>query len=263
MRYLSVIGVALVAGLLISCASEDVPALGDRINVSPGWQKFSQRLNNVVRRPQFWAPLAGALAVQIDDQDERLTERLREDTPIFGSTSDASQASDDLRDLTRLGYMTTALVAPVNRETNWGETKLKLLLTEWAGVEATGVLTGWIKEASDRERPDGRDRRSFPSGHTSKATAQARFAILNSEYLPISETTETAMNAGFNGLAIGTAWARIEAGRHHPSDVLAGWSLGYLVSEVARVFIDDGGPPAQISVQLLDSEWQFSYRVNF
>ena len=154
-------------------------------------------------------------------------------------------------------------IAPVNHEAGWAATKTQLLLTEWAVVEATGGVTGWIKESADRERPDARDRRSFPSGHTSKATVQAQLAITNTEYLPLTQSTRALMNSGFNAMAIGTGWARVEAGRHHPADVLAGWSLGYLMAELTRVFIDGGEHPAQLSAQVSEQSWEVVYRLNF
>lgn len=249
--------------LLASCASVEGPALGDRINWSPQWGQLKQRFVDTVRRPVFWAPLATAAALQLNDEDNRLTERLREDTPLFGSTGDARDASNDLSDLTKLSYLVTAAIAPVSHEANWARSKARLLFAEWAGVEATGAVTGWFKEASDRERPDARDRRSFPSGHTSKATVQAQLAILNTEYLPVAESTRSLMSTGFNAMAVGTAWARVEAGRHHPADVLAGWSLGYLMGELTSVFIDSGEYPGQLTAQFSSRDWGIVYRHNF
>lgn len=96
--------------------------------------------------------------------------------------------------------------------------------------------------------------------HDSRATVQAQFAITNTEYLPLQESTKIAMEPGFNSLAIGTAWARVEAGKHHPSDVLAGWSPGYLVSELTRVFLVGDQQSAQVSAQVSSESWQISYQ---
>lgn len=263
MRRLARLNIVLLSGLLMSCASIEGPVLGDGVTISPGWTKLKQRLMQTAQQPAFWAPLAAAAVLQVDDQDNRLTERLREDTPLFGSTQDALDASDDLRDLTELGYVATALAVPTNQESSWLGTKSKLLLTEWAGVEATHAFTSSLKESTDRERPDGSNRRSFPSGHASRATVQARFAVANTEYLPLQESTKMAMDIGFNSLAIGTAWARVEAGKHHPSDVLAGWSLGYLVSELTRVFLVGDKQSAQVSTQVSSESWQITYWLSF
>lgn len=264
MLKLPVISLGILSGMLFSRATVDGPALGDNVSISPDWAGIKHRLIQTVQQPEFWAPVAVAAVLQVDDQDKRLADRIAEDRPLFGSTRQASEASDDLRDLTKLSYISTALVSPVNKNASWINTKSKLLFSEWAGVEATGVFTGWLKKTTERERPDGSNNRSFPSGHTSKATAQAQFAIINTAYLPLHEDTKTAMNAGFNSLAIGTAWARIEAGKHHPSDVLAGWSLGYLVSELTRVFIEGGGQQQpRFSAEISDNSWQIVYQQFF
>lgn len=36
--------------------------------------------------------------------------------------------------------------------------------------------------------------------------------------------------SGLAGLAVGTAWARVEARKHYPADVLAGLSPGHFIS---------------------------------
>ncbi len=263
MREWLIICAGIIALLLSSCASVDRPALGDSITSSPGWGRFKQGLVDTVQQPQFWAPLATALVLQVDDQDKRLSERIREHTPLYGSAEDAAEASDDLRDLTKFSYFTTAIISPVSNNASWINTKAKLLFSEWAGVESTGVVTGWLKESSERQRPDGSNTRSFPSGHTSKATVQAKFAIINTDYLPLTHSTKSITKFSFNAMAIGTAWARIEAGKHHPSDVLAGWSLGYLASEITRVFIEDSGSSGRISAQILNNSWQLTFSQHF
>ena len=38
------------------------------------------------------------------------------------------------------------------------------------------------------------------------------------------------MKVGFYGMAGGTAWARVEAEKHHATDVLVGYALGHFVA---------------------------------
>jgi len=45
----------------------------------------------------------------------------------------------------------------------------------------------------------------------------------------------TSLRIGLASLTTGTAWARVEAGKHFPSDVLAGMALGHLIG----AFIND------------------------
>ncbi len=71
------------------------------------------------------------------------------------------------------------------------------LLAAGAALGATIEITEGLKSATNRTRPNGENDRSLPSGHAS---------------------------------TIATARARIETGKHHPSDVLLGAVLGNFVA---------------------------------
>jgi len=98
----------------------------------------------------------------------------------------------------------------------------------------TGAYSGLLKYSVGRERPDGRDNLSFPSGHTSTAFSLA--AVADHHY---------GWKVGLPAyvLASGIGLSRIESNRHHLSDVLAGATLGLIVGRtVGRV---DGERPAK------------------
>lgn len=81
---------------------------------------------------------------------------------------------------------------------------------------ASLVATG-LKEAFPRTRPDGSDRKSFPSGHTSNAFAAA--ATL-AERQGLKVGLPAFALAGFVGLA------RVEGKKHYWSDVAVGAGIG-------------------------------------
>ena len=81
-----------------------------------------------------------------------------------------------------------------------------------AGATATvalGIMTEGMKLAVDEERPDGSDKRSFPSGHTAKAYAIGAYTV-----------------------ATGVAFLRMYNGRHWLNDVLAGAGIGILSARI-------------------------------
>ena len=84
----------------------------------------------------------------------------------------------------------------------------------------SAVYTTSLKYATHRERPDGSDHLSFPSGHTSNAFAWA--TVANHHYGP---------KLGIPSFALATliGVGRMEMNVHHLSDVVAGATLGYLV----------------------------------
>jgi membrane-associated phospholipid phosphatase len=87
-----------------------------------------------------------------------------------------------------------------------------------AGVSVTYTFA--LKYAVGRERPNGENNQSFPSGHTSNAFALA--AALDGHYG--KKVTIPAYT-----LASLVGWARLRDNVHWLSDVLAGATLGYIV----------------------------------
>ncbi|MCL5281954.1 MAG: phosphatase PAP2 family protein [Planctomycetes bacterium] len=101
---------------------------------------------------------------------------------------------------------------------------------ELGAIAATGALTDGLKDWSNRERPDGSDDKSFPSGHTSHAFAFTTLANRNLDSIDSLENVRTPLQIANTILASGVAWARIEAHKHYPSDVLFGAALGHFMT---------------------------------
>lgn len=101
-------------------------------------------------------------------------------------------------------------------------------------AQAFVVNAAWttaLKFGTHRARPDGSNRFSFPSGHTSNAFAWA--TVANHHYGPRAGIP-AYLAAGLIGAS------RLEKNVHHLSDVLAGAALGYVVGRT--VVREDGEP---------------------
>lgn len=117
-------------------------------------------------------------------------------------------------------------------------------IAEDPGMEETGQMlsegllltygtVGILKLATGRERPDGSNARSFPSGHAAGTACVA--AIVWDRWGPEAGIPVAAL-AGF------TALSRITLGKHYPSDVIAGAALGLSIGlAVVESHGDDGG----------------------
>jgi membrane-associated phospholipid phosphatase len=93
------------------------------------------------------------------------------------------------------------------------------------GIEAavdSEIVMNVIKIATNRARPNGEDRRSFPSGHTMSAFALA--SVMSKEY-----HNKPLVVFGSYGFATAVGLARVGGLNHFPTDVLAGAVLGELV----------------------------------
>ncbi len=87
------------------------------------------------------------------------------------------------------------------------------------------LITGWLKEWSDTERPNG-DMNSFPSAHTSKAFTMAH--IMHREFGSVSHWYSIS---GYT-CAAAVGIMRMAKDAHWVSDVLAGAGIGILSAEV-------------------------------
>jgi membrane-associated phospholipid phosphatase len=237
------LGLLLVLGGTGGCASlPDGPAWVGAATLTPGWERIRASAANAARDPHVWVPLAGAVVFQIDDWDREVADWARRERPLFGSQRNAVRWSDDLRSASSLAYVATVLLTPSGDSTDeWFTNKAKGLAVGTAARAATSQATNALKRGTDRTRPDGSRSPSFPSGHTSAAAVNTRLASRNLRFIDMPDRTRRALDVGLVALTAGTSWARIEAGKHYPSDVLVGMALGNFFA----VFIIDaflGGP---------------------
>jgi membrane-associated phospholipid phosphatase len=90
-----------------------------------------------------------------------------------------------------------------------------------AFVSSFGVTLG-LKYTVDKERPDGSDNHSFPSGHSTVAFQTAQFIAKRYGW-------RYGLPAYVGAAYVG--YSRVEAKKHYTSDVLAGAAIGILGSE--------------------------------
>lgn len=177
------------------------------------------------------APLTGALVFGVDDFDERASDWAVKHTPIFGSPRDARDASDDLKSALEIEAVITALATPSGDTFDkWIVSKGKGAAVELLAAGATDNVTSWLKDGTNRTRPDKTSDRSFPSAHASEAFSFTTLANRNIDTIRMPPGLRPAIKAGNLVLASGVAWARVEAQRHYPSDVLAGAALGHFLT---------------------------------
>jgi hypothetical protein len=212
---------------------------GDRATIRPGWARVREAAVEAAKDPWVWAPAAGAALFQIDDWDRRTSDWARTHTPVFGSPSNADDWSDDLRSASAIAHYVTIAATPGGDDAgDWLLAKGKGTLTQLAAVAVTGGMTKALKSAASRERPNGVDDESFPSGHTSNSAVHTRLAAENLRSMDLSPGVRTSLDVGLDALTIATGWARVEAGQHFPSDTLVGMAIGNFVgSFVNRAFL--------------------------
>lgn len=116
-----------------------------------------------------------------------------------------------LSDIGAYGLAAAAIGLPLVRHDTNGA------LQAGGAIVAAQLVTFGLKETFPELRPDGSDRKSFPSGHTSMA-----FAAASSLY------NRQGQSVGIPALVVATlvGVARVKADKHHWYDVVAGAAIG-------------------------------------
>jgi membrane-associated phospholipid phosphatase len=201
---------------------------GQDATLSPGWGRVGQAALDAATAPATWGPAVGALVFQVGHADRGVAEWASKNTPVYGSQRNAGNRSDDLLGAAGMVWAASALVAPSGEASEqWIISK-----TGGVGVEAgAGVLmqgtVDYLKHATDRTRPNGYDRESFPSGHSAGSALFMTLTSKNLEAYGWSDSALVASRLGLGVMTAATAWARVEANQHYPSDVLAGIAIGH------------------------------------
>lgn len=107
----------------------------------------------------------------------------------------------------------------------------RLALFLFVSVELTGILTELAKFAADRPRPAtafvSASSTSFPSGHA--VGTMAAVLVLLAVALPaVGRSYRATLSCAGALLVVAVGVGRVVLNVHHPSDVVAGWALGYL-----------------------------------
>lgn len=141
----------------------------------------------------------------LKETDESLSRRLQWEN---------KQKADDFSDITM--YWLTGLpfaYSLMHRENGWHNMKLTGVVTG-----SNIVITQITKFAVGRERPDGSNHKSFPSGHASMAMTGALLMCKFEKKTCVYTLTAAGM----------TSYLRVAAGRHFLGDVFGGMTVAYL-----------------------------------
>jgi hypothetical protein len=151
--------------------------------------------------------------------DDEVADYIADPDHAFGKSFEDGAAPEVLG-LVVAGVFTTGRFVEAPRFRAMSYDLLDAFLVNWAYTQV-------VKVAVARERPNGEDEKSFPSGHASNAFALA--AVAERHY---------GWKAGVPAYALASAVAasRLQRNKHYLSDVLAGATLGYIVGRtVVRV----------------------------
>lgn len=176
--------------------------------------------------PHVWRPIAVASVVALSGQDAKISSWGRKETPLFASQDRAEKRSDQLGDVLEIQGYGSWLVLDLKEKGL--QHKSKQFLAMETGVRSSYWTTYAAKRATRRDRPQSQDKLSLPSGH---ATAGGAWRNVTAHHLGNRAWPLNDLNTGIASLK---SWARVEAGKHYPTDVLVGYALGSFFTELTH-----------------------------
>lgn len=173
---------------------------------------FGRGITGVFARQSITPLLVGtagtALARNVDD----------EFAPLDGSDSQLGEVGAGFGNPLYVGGAAVAMFVGGRLATGQRFRDVSYDLLVASGVNF--LYTEALKQTFPRERPDGENNKSFPSGHTSNAFAWA--SVLDKHF-------GIGLGAPMYMVASTIAASRVTAGKHYLSDVIAGATIGFIV----------------------------------
>jgi membrane-associated phospholipid phosphatase len=198
-------------------------------------KKIPRAALNALVDPQTFVPAAGALVFGLSKWDKKVSHWATDHTPIFGSTKNAENDAIYFEIPLYTEVFITALATPSGGDSkDWVLSKLKGMAVEGAAEAVVVGATSLLKDATGRTRPNGNGNASFPSGEASAAFSSVSLSNRNLNSIEIPQEVKIPLKVVNILLGTGVAWARVEAGAHFPSDVLAGAALGNFLSAIVH-----------------------------
>jgi hypothetical protein len=157
------------------------------------------------------AVAGGTAALAVAPFDQEISSALRGTSEPVGTIGDAAGGTIAMASIVG-GTVTASLLSHSTRLKSAAFALAQATTVEIAIVQSTKYIT-------QRERPDGSDKLSFPSGHSAGAFT---VAAVFSHYYGWKWGVPLYAAAGF------IAVSRVEMGKHWPSDVAAGATIGLL-----------------------------------
>jgi len=239
---------------------------GNNVNLLPGWNKIKKAAEHAITSPETWVPLTGAALVYLTDSDYKIANWASTQTPVFGSRSNADNFSDYSLYFSRMAYYSSVLVTPGGNNIDvWMISKIKGAAIGLASTQINEHSVRYMKHEGERLRPDRTDYLSFPSGHTSKVAVHNMLTLRNLENTNFCSCAKTGLHIGISSLTLATAWSRIEANRHYPTDVLIGAAIGnFLGSFIHDAFIGiDHNHNVDFSISSLERNLTMNLLIKF
>ncbi len=208
-----------------------------------------------------WIPALAAGLIVVGGWDRQISAWALRNPTLFSSSSRAGDMSDDFLTASQVIMLASGLFA--KDDGNFLTDRLKREGWEIGGAATTLLLTLAGKAAFRRIRPDESSRSSLPSGHSSMAFASSAASMRNFSDFEMGRGLHIGADIAVETVAAASAWSRVEAGVHYPTDVLLGAALGNAVSVLFYELYDSTRDAPEVSIRGTSTGAEISVRIPF
>lgn len=198
------------------------------------WERVKKSFIKNVTSRHVWIPATAGLVIYSAGYDTKLSDWATSDSLFFRDEEAAERYSDTFKNILEIEMYGSILFTSSSKEgDDWKDLTIKKLkggTVVFASQALAHNSTTTLKNHIYRERPNGNDGKSFPSGHATDAATYRMLTTKNFESTDMNSYLRNGLNILNGGITASAVWARVEANAHYPSDALLGYSIGSFVS---------------------------------
>ena len=230
-------------------------------------ERFVEAIKKNAASAHVWGPLAGATVFAVTKIDEKVSDWVQHEGHVFKNKDAADIWSDNFNNIQKYEMYGIILLTPSHPEDKafsgylWNKVRGGLTVNFAASSSRFGV--DQIRKVVHRERPNGMDMKSLPSGHAAEAASRSAIVRKGSAAIDMNKDLHFAVNSFNTGMAIATCWARVEGKRHYPSDVMAGYAFGSFISGVVYDTLINYDPNQSVALIPQKDKYTLTYTLNF
>ncbi len=230
-------------------------------------ERFVEAIRKNAASAHVWGPLAGATVFAVAGIDKKVSNWVQDEADIFKNKEFADKWSDNFNNIQKYEMYGIILLTPSHPEdksfAGYAWNKIRGGLTVNIASSSSRFSVDQVRKVVHRERPNGMDMKSLPSGHSAEAASRSVIVRKGSAAIDMNRDLHFAVNSLNTGMAIATCWARIEGKRHYPSDVMAGYAFGTFISGVVYDTLINYDPNQSVAIIPQKDKYTLTYTLNF
>jgi len=252
--------------ILASCSNLKKGTWGKKAIFPVKVEKIKNAFIKNITSAHVWAPVGISAIVYGLDYDKKISNWISNERLAYSDQTESDNYSDNWNIILKYEMYLSIFLPPSNSDKNIGHyflNKAKGSVVVLGSEAITRSTQHWLRDKTNRLRPNLKDRNSLPSGHATQAGSRRVLTSKNLEASLLPQKYHIGLNTFNTLISIGTLVARVEGRRHYLTDVLTGYSLGSFLSGFIYDSFINYDPSTAVSLGPLPGGVMGQYAFNF